>query len=84
MTIENGKKKLLVVLYAVLISFILLSMSSFLAEDYIATQLEEKYEYHLIFPVDGYQSHYYVERVNRASDGVIDLSYVPETNTLIG
>lgn len=82
MTRIDNKKKLMVALYAIFLSFILLSLSTLLAEDYIGTKMDDEYNYHLTFPSDGKQSHYFVERVDTDADGNIDLTYLPRTNTL--
>jgi PKD repeat protein len=44
--------------------------------------MDEKYEYHLVFPEDGEQSHYIVERYDTSQNGEIILTYWTNTNTL--
>lgn len=78
-----GKRKILAVLYALYIVFILMSAQSFLAEEYTRGQMVgDAYEAHLTFTEDGDVSHYVVQRHDTSSDGVIDVKYTPSTNKL--
>ena len=68
---------------ALYISFLLLSTIPFAADRTINTDMKETYEYHLRYPRDGRQTHYYVERANASQAGEIDLIYTTSTNSLI-
>jgi hypothetical protein len=50
--------------------------------DSVMNDMDDEYTYHLRFPKDGYQSHYYIERWNTSAYGIIDLTYHTSTNTL--
>jgi hypothetical protein len=73
-------KTIVITLY---ITLLLLSTVPFLADRIIEPKMQEKYEHHLIFEADGYQSHYYVERADTNSVGKIDLIYITATNALL-
>jgi hypothetical protein len=68
---------------ALYITFLLLSMIPYLADRSIEPEMQESYEYHLRYSVDGRQTHYYVERVNTSMDGRIDLVYTTSSNSLV-
>jgi hypothetical protein len=57
-------------------------MIPFAADRAIEPQMKDSYTYHLRYPQDGRQTHYYVERVNTSEIGKIDLTYTTKSNTL--
>jgi PKD repeat protein len=59
-----------------------MSSIPFLADNVIETNMKDSYSYHLTYPADGRQTHYYVERINTNIAGKIDLVYTTNTNTL--
>jgi hypothetical protein len=67
---------------ALYITFILLSSIPFMADTIIEPELKDVYKYHLTYPTDGRQGHYYVERVDTNMVGTIDLVYTPSSNSL--
>jgi PKD repeat protein len=67
---------------ALYITFLLLSTIALTAERNLETKMEESYTYHLRYPKDGRQTHYYVERLNTSEIGKIDLTYTTKSNTL--
>ncbi len=67
---------------ALYITFILLSAIPFVADNTLDFEMNESYTYHLSYPEDGRQTHYYVERVNTSMIGRIDLTYTTATNSL--
>jgi len=77
-----NRKKLKTIAIALYITFILLSAVPFVADKTVEVNLKTKYDYHLVYRVDGRQSHYYVERSNTNQVGLIDLTYTTETNSL--
>ncbi len=79
------RKKLLIVGFALYLTFILLSTIPYIAESQLRTrqnEMDEKYDYYLVFKTDGEQSHYYVERVNTSKNGEITLTYTTASHTL--
>jgi PKD repeat protein len=72
-------KVLAVALY---ITFLLLSSIPFMADTLIEPELKDVYKYHLTYPTDGRQGHYYIERVDTDMMGTIDLVYTPSSNSL--
>jgi hypothetical protein len=71
--------------FAIYLTFILLSVIPYVAELEMRSRqasMDEKYEYHLIFPEDGELSHYVVERGDPAKNGEIILTYFTNTHTL--
>jgi PKD repeat protein len=82
---ENGKRKLLAVIFAIWVSFILISTIPYIAEQNLKKTRSESNEYSskLEFPNDGEYSHFkYVELTNNTSVGKIELKYTFNTNTL--
>ena len=77
---NNSWKIIAIELY---ITFILLSTIPFVADRAIEPQMQDTYVYHLSYPRDGRQSHYYVERVNTSKIGKIDLVYTTTSNSLV-
>ena len=67
---------------ALYITFLLLSTIAFTADRTIESKMLDSYEYHLRYPRDGRQTHYYVERVNTSKIGKIDLTYTTSSNSL--
>jgi hypothetical protein len=67
---------------ALYITFILLSTFAYLADRSVEPNMKDSYEYHLTYPRDGRQTHYYVERVNTSRIGKIDLVYTTASNSL--
>ncbi len=81
--LSSCKKSILAVLFAVYITFILLSQIPFLAENLIdISTMEDSYEYNLSFPNDGKQGHYYVERYDTLKSGYIHVTYTTDSNSL--
>jgi hypothetical protein len=81
----TARKKLLIFGFALYITFILLSTIPYIAESQIRTRqsdMDEKYDYHLVFQNDGKQSHYIVERVDTNSIAEIDLTYTTISHSL--
>ena len=54
----------------------------FLADRAIEPNIKDKYEYHISYPSDGRQTHYYVEREDTGSLGRIDITYTTASNSL--
>jgi len=85
MTRMDAKRKLLVVLFTLYVTFIIISTIPYLAEqDLIRTRApKDDYVSHLTFPSDGEYDHYKnVVLLDNMSVGKIDLKYTFETNTL--
>jgi PKD repeat protein len=81
----DAKRKLLVVLFALYVTFIIISTIPYLAEQNLIRTRAPKDDYvsHLTFPVDGEYDHYKnVVLLDNKSIGKIDLKYTFETNTL--
>lgn len=79
------RKRVFIVGFAIYLTFILLSVIPYVAELEMRsrqTSMDDKYEYHLIFPQDGEVSHYIVERADTAKNGEIILTYFTNTHTL--
>jgi PKD repeat protein len=81
---KNAIKAILIGLYAVYISFILLSSVPYLAEkEARGTLSDNAYTSRLSFPADGVYEHYTnVELFDHNNHGKIDLRYTFDTNTL--
>jgi PKD repeat protein len=75
-----------VILYAVYFSLILLSVHAFIAQDTVVddlrTNMDESYDYNLVFKHDGQTTHYDVLRHNSSENGYITLTYHTEPNKL--
>jgi len=81
-----NRRSLLMVSYAIYVTFVLiLSSGSFLAEQEVRGILTDgEYRSHLVFPEDGDYGHYeHVTLANKSSNGVIDLRYIFDSNTLL-
>ncbi len=85
------RKKAFIVGFAIYLTFILLSVIPYIAESHVRSrqeQMDDEYEYHLIFPTDGeYPTigadwKYKVERVDPSKAGEIILTYTTASNTL--
>jgi len=82
---NQSKKKhrtLKILAIALYITFLLLSTIPFMADRTVEPYMKESYEYHLRYPRDGRQTHYYVERADKSEIGKIDLTYTTSTNSL--
>jgi PKD repeat protein len=78
-------KKFIVFGFALYLTFILLTIVPFIAQTGVRTvteNMDTKYDYHLTFPEDGENTHYYVIREDKAEDGEITLTYTTPTHTL--
>ena len=85
MTKLAKNRKLMVVLFALYVTFILISTVPYLAEQNLmrSKSKDEEFVSHLVFPEDGNYGHYkYVRLTNNESVGKIDLKYAFDTNTL--
>ncbi len=78
----SRKRSLLAIAIALYVTFLLLSTIAFTADRLVETNMKDNYNYNLRFPTDGYQSHYYVERLNVSKVGKIDIKYTTSTNIL--
>jgi hypothetical protein len=79
------RKKLLKLGIALYLTFILLSTIPYIAETQLRNrqrQMDDQYDYHLVFETDGNQSHYIVERVNTSKNATITLTYTTASHTL--
>jgi len=78
------RKKLAIVGFALYLTFILLSAVPYIAESQFRSRapMDKTYRYDLVFPKDGEQSHYVVERYDTAEDGEITLVYYTDSHTL--
>jgi hypothetical protein len=83
---DSSHSKTWVYLYIVCLSIVVITSAiPIIADIYIDSivdDMDDEYTYHLRFPVDGYQTHYYVERWNKSAYGIIDLTYYTPTHTL--
>lgn len=83
---DNGRAKAWIYLYIACLAIIVITrLMPIVADIYIDSvmdDMDDEYSYHLRFPRDGYQSHYYVERWNTSAYGIIDLTYYTDSNTL--
>jgi hypothetical protein len=83
---KRSRSKVIAYLYVAYITIILITkVIPILADTYIDSvqnDMASEYTYHLRFPIDGYQSHYYVERWNTSAYGIIDLTYYTDDNRL--
>ena len=71
-------KSVWIALYAIYLVFILLSVYAFIAEDSvddITKDMDEKYDYYLVFDRDGKTTHYDVIRYDNSNPGKITLTY---------
>jgi len=82
-TPRNSRHNWRIVAIALYITFLLLSTIPYIADRAVESTMRDSYEYHLTYPHDGRQTHYYVERVNTSQIGKIDLVYKTATNSLI-
>ncbi|MCK5558993.1 MAG: hypothetical protein KAJ51_00305, partial [Thermoplasmata archaeon] len=79
------RKKLLIMGFAFYLTFILLSTIPYIAETQLRgrqREMDDQYDYHLVFETDGPQSHYIVERVNTSKNATIILTYTTASHTL--
>jgi PKD repeat protein len=80
------RKRILILGFALYVTFILLSRIPYIAESgtrqLLEDNMEDSYQYNLVFNEDGRQSHYYVERFDSAYPGIINLEYFTEPHTL--
>ncbi len=79
------RKKIYLVAFTLYLTFILLSTIPYIAELELRSrqgEMDDKYDYHLIFEKDGEQSHYIVERVDTSINAEIILTYTTASNTL--
>ena len=79
---QQKRRKWLAVAVALYITFLLLSTIPFVADRVVEPSMKNSYDYHLRYPCDGRQTHYYVERVDTNEIGQIDLTYTTSSNTL--
>jgi hypothetical protein len=80
---NNRRPSWKTIVLALYITFLLLSTIPYIADHAVESTMKDSYEYHLTYPRDGRQTHYYVERVNTSQIGKIDLVYKTATNSLI-
>ncbi len=78
----SRKRSWKILAVALYITFLILSSIPFLADTLLEPDMKEVYEYHLVYPNDGRQGHYYIERVDDTKLGIIDLVYTPDSNSL--
>jgi len=78
-----GGRRTFVLAFSLYLTFIVLSMVPYIAQQSVETNMDERYEYNLVFNADGNQTHYYVERYNTGVPGTVDLVYTTSTNNLI-
>lgn len=78
----SKKGFVIILVYAMYITFILLSRVPLFAETWVEPKMEDNYEYNLSFLTDGKQSHYEVERYDQSIPGTIYIKYYPVNNTL--
>jgi PKD repeat protein len=78
----RNRRSIKAIVIALYLTFLLLSAIPFLADRTVEPVMKDSYEYHLKYPKDGRQSHYYVERVDINKIGTIDLTYTTESNLL--
>ncbi len=80
---RQNKNSKWMILYALWIVLILLSQVPFLAETLVDTsEMDDTVESHLRFPQDGKQGHYYVERYDSNQNGLINVVYTTDSNSL--
>ncbi|UCG68681.1 MAG: PKD domain-containing protein [Thermoplasmata archaeon] len=83
---NKTRSKTWIYLYIACLIFVVISRAvPILADIYIDSVMDDmndEYTYHLRFPRNGYQSHYYIERWNTSAYGIIDLTYHTPTHTL--
>ena len=77
--LNRNWKSIAIALY---ITFLILTSIPFLADRAIEPNLKDKYEYHISYPTDGRQTHYYVERIDTGLPGRIDITYTTASNSL--
>ncbi len=79
----NTKKRLLIALYALYLTFILISCASYIGEQTMRGKVNDnQYFYRLTFEVDGVQEHYRVERTDITENGYITVKYTVSSNTV--
>jgi rubrerythrin len=79
----NTKKRLLIALYALYITFILISCASYIGEQTMRGKVNDnQYFYRLTFEVDGEQEHYTVGRTDITENGYITVKYTVSSNTV--
>ena len=79
----NAKKRLLIALYALYITFILISCASYIGEQTMRGKIDDnQYFYRLTFEVDGVQEHYRVERTDITENGYITVKYTVSSTTV--
>jgi PKD repeat protein len=79
------KKSLWIMLYAVYLTMVLLSVQALIAQDSvdeIRANMDDKYDYFLVFNHDGKSTHYIVTRHDPNEVGKITLTYWTEYNIL--
>ena len=83
---KGSRKKVMAYIYVAYLTIIIITkVMPILADTYIDSvqnDMAAEYTYHLRFPKDGYQSHYYVERWNTSAYGIIDLTYYTDDHRL--
>ena len=80
-----NNKSVLLVLYSIYIAFILVSIVPYIAEHQTRYELVDgNHEYHIVFDHDGdLEPHYFeVLLADPTKDGILDLSYDPNSHTL--
>ena len=79
----NSKKRLLIALYALYITFILISCASYIGEESMRGKINnDQYSYKLTYEKDGIQSHYDVIRTDSGENGYITVLYTESSNTV--
>ena len=78
------RKKFAIMVFALYVTFILLSAIPYIAESQVrgVQDMDAQYTYNLKFEIDGEQSHYVVERNDAAKPGTIELTYITTSHTL--
>ena len=79
---KHDRKRMMGTLYAVYVTFILLTLTSYGSYYFETEAMDDSYDYHLVFKNDGNLTHYYVERSNSSADGIVNLTYITASNTL--
>jgi len=79
----NSKKRLLIALYALYITFILISCATYIGEQSMRGRINnDQFYYKLTYEKDGIQSHYEVIRTDSGENGYITVLYTESSNTV--
>ena len=79
---RGSRRRLALMLYSVYLAFLLLTTAPILAELGLEENMQETYDYDMVFMDDEGHTHYEVDRWDAEEPGTIDLTYDTASHTL--